>query len=59
MNWRKTEALWAGQWQAGLVPPFPGGLQWGRNGLKVLGVCLGSTDFQEKNCEGIEEKVCA
>ena len=39
------------------MPPLPAGQQWGRNGLKVL-VYLGSTDFQEKNWEGVEENVC-
>ena len=38
---------------------LPGGLEWGKEGLKVLGVFLGTEGFQRKNWEGVREKVCA
>lgn len=40
-------------------PMLPGGLQWGRAGLKYLGVFLGTEEFKKKNWEGLLEKVCA
>ena len=42
-----------------MVPSLPGGLNWGKEGLKVLGVFLGTEQFQLNNWEGIKEKVCA
>ncbi|KAK2897108.1 hypothetical protein Q8A73_013488 [Channa argus] len=59
VNWAKSEALLVGQWRGQQVPSLPGGLQWGKTGLKVLGVYLGSEGFQRKNWEGVREKVCA
>lgn len=38
---------------------LPGGLQWGRAGIKYLGVFLGTEEFKKKNWEGLLEKVCA
>lgn len=32
-------------------------LMWGREGIKVLGVFLGTDKFQKKNCEGAMERV--
>ncbi len=59
VNWAKSEALLVGQWRDQAVPSLPGGLQWGEEGLKVLGVFLGTEGFQAKNWEGVKEKVCA
>ena len=59
VNWAKSEALLVGQWRDQTVPSLPGGLEWGKEGLKVLGVFLGTEGFQNKNWEGVKEKVCA
>ena len=59
VNWAKSEALLVGQWRGKAVPSLPGGLEWGKEGLKVLGVFLGSEGFVKKNWEGVKEKVCA
>lgn len=37
------------------MPSLPGSLEWGKEGLKVLG----TDNFQTKNWEGVKEKVCA
>ena len=37
VNWVKRDALLLGQWQNQAVPSLPGGLVWGKEGLKVLG----------------------
>ena len=37
---------------------LPGGLEWGNEGLKVLGVFLGTGNFQRKTWVGSREKVC-
>ncbi|MCJ8730194.1 hypothetical protein PDJAM_G00181370 [Pangasius djambal] len=58
VNWDKSEALWVGQEPPGGPPGLPGNLKWGRNGLKVLGVFLGTDDFQKQNWEGVVERVC-
>ena len=34
-------------------------MHWGREGIRFLGVFLGSGDFKKKNWEGIVETVCA
>ncbi|KAF1375259.1 hypothetical protein PFLUV_G00237720 [Perca fluviatilis] len=59
VNWAKSEALLVGQWRGKAVPSLPGGLEWGKEGLKVLGVFWGSEGFVKKNWEGVKEKVCA
>ncbi len=59
VNWDKSEALKVGQWREEKIPCLPGGLKWGSNGIKCLGVFLGTQQFQEKNWEGVMEKVCA
>ena len=59
VNWAKCKALQVGQWEGDRRPSLPGGLEWGVNGLKVLGVFLGTSAFREKNWEGLIEKVCA
>ncbi|KAJ3614016.1 hypothetical protein NHX12_017593, partial [Muraenolepis orangiensis] len=48
-----------GRWREQVVPSLPGGLQWETEGLKVLGVFLGTEAFKAKNWEGAKEKVCA
>uniref|UniRef100_A0A3Q3ERM5 Reverse transcriptase domain-containing protein n=1 Tax=Labrus bergylta TaxID=56723 RepID=A0A3Q3ERM5_9LABR len=59
VNWEKSGALLVGEWRDQAVPSLPGGLEWGREGLKVLGVYLGTEGFKSKNWEGVREKVCA
>lgn len=49
VNWAKSEALLVGQWRNQAVPSLPGGLQWEREGLKVLGVFLGTENVQAQN----------
>ena len=56
VNWAKSEALAVGSWSAGL-PKLPGGLMWKRGGFKYLGVYLGDKQTEEKNWEGVVEKV--
>ena len=48
VNWAKSEALLVGQWRSQAVPSLPGGLEWGKEGLKVLGLFLGTEGFQNK-----------
>ncbi|XP_041646439.1 DAB adaptor protein 1a [Cheilinus undulatus] len=56
VNWAKSEALLIGPWRDQAVPSLPGGLKWGKEGLKVLGVFLGIEGFKAKNWEGVKEK---
>ncbi len=48
-----------GRWRDTGPPILPGGLTWGREGIKVLGVFLGKESFKKKNWEGVLEKVVA
>ena len=59
VNWGKSEALLVGRWTENIVPRLPGGLQWGKGGMKFLGVFLGTDEYKNKNWEGLVEKVCA
>ncbi|KAJ3586646.1 hypothetical protein NHX12_013042 [Muraenolepis orangiensis] len=59
VNWAKSSALLLGHWRDQVVPCLPGGLQWEKEGLKMLGVILGTEDFKAKNWEGVKEKVCS
>ncbi len=59
VNWEKSEGLLVGQWADRQTPQLPGNLGWGRQGMKVLGVFLGTEEFQRKNWEGTMERVCA
>ncbi|KAI4900412.1 hypothetical protein NFI96_009713, partial [Prochilodus magdalenae] len=59
VNWGKSEGFLMGSWAGMGAPRLPGGLTWGREGLKVLGVFLGSTAFQQRNWEGMLDKVSA
>ncbi|TWW81732.1 Transposon TX1 uncharacterized 82 kDa protein ORF 1 [Takifugu flavidus] len=58
VNWEKSEALQVGPWAGRDRPRLPGNLSWGRQGLKVLGVFLGTENFEKKNWEGAVEQVC-
>uniref|UniRef100_H3BW47 Reverse transcriptase domain-containing protein n=1 Tax=Tetraodon nigroviridis TaxID=99883 RepID=H3BW47_TETNG len=59
VNWAKSEALLVGQWRGQVVPSLPGGLEWSKDGLKILGVFLGTEKYQLKNWEGVRETVRA
>ena len=56
VNWGKNKALLCGAW-GDMAPLLPGGLQWGCEGLKVLGVYLGSEKWVWKNWEGLSQAV--
>lgn len=57
VNWGKSKALLCGAWGDRAPPLLPGGLQWGCEGLKVLGVYLGSERWVRKNWEGLSQAV--
>lgn len=59
VNWSKCEGLIAGQWKEKQVPKLPENLQWGRTGIKYLGLYLGDENYMQKNWEGLVEKVSA
>ena len=59
VNWGKSQALQVGQWADKVMPKLPGNLSWGKQGMKVLGVFLGSDEFYRKNWEGVMERACA
>ena len=59
VNWHKSEALLIGHWTDRQTPKLPGDLGWGRQGLRVLGVFLGTEEYERKNWDGVLEKVCA
>lgn len=51
VNWQKSEAELVGEcgeWSPGTEPVLPGRLQWGKSGLEVLMVCLGSETFHKQ-----------
>ena len=56
VNWGKSEALAVGRWGSGL-PLLPQQLTWRRDGLKYLGICVGSDQFLLKNWDGMAEKL--
>lgn len=56
VNWTKCETLLVGQWVDG-KPNLPDGLVWGKRGIKYLGVFLGDDVTQQKNWEGVCEKI--
>uniref|UniRef100_A0A8C5D1K3 Reverse transcriptase domain-containing protein n=1 Tax=Gouania willdenowi TaxID=441366 RepID=A0A8C5D1K3_GOUWI len=56
VNWKKSEALAAGEWSDGL-PVLPQGLVWKTEGFKYLGVFLGKEHIVKKNWEGVTEKI--
>lgn len=57
VNWSKSEGFIIGDWQERPPPVLPGGVKWGKEGLKFLGVYLGNETFVKKNWEGMLEKV--
>lgn len=57
VNWGKSKALLCGAWVDRAPPLLPGGLQWGCEGLKLLGVYLGSEKWVRKNWEGLSKAV--
>lgn len=58
VNWDKCESFLVGEWQRQGLSILPGSLQWGKAGLKYLGVFIGTADLQNNNWEGAVEKVC-
>ncbi len=56
VNWEKSDALAIGKWEEGL-PKLPGHMIWKRGGNKYLGVFLGDEVAQQKNWEGVVEKI--
>ncbi|KAK7878010.1 hypothetical protein WMY93_031356, partial [Mugilogobius chulae] len=56
VNWQKCEGLLLGRWEQKTMPMLPAGLSWSTEGLKCLGVYLGSELFQARNWEGLGEK---
>ncbi len=58
VNWDKSEGFIMGNWQEEPPPVLPGGVKWGKEGLKILGVYLGKERYQQKNWEVMIEKVC-
>lgn len=59
VNWEKSEGFIIGWWRDTGPPILPGGLNWGRECIKALGVFLGKENFKKKNWEGVLEKVVA
>lgn len=57
INWRKSEACLVGQWSLGSTLGLPGNLRLEKQGIKVLGVYLGSEDFKRQNWKGVLDKV--
>ncbi len=55
VNWTKSEGFMVGNVQN--LPQLSGGLQWKKDGLKILGIFFGNEQFQRKNWEGLIEKV--
>lgn len=56
-NWVKSGACLVGQQSLGSIPGLPGNLKWGKGGANILGVYLGTEDFQRQNWEGVLDKV--
>lgn len=59
VNWGKSNGCLVGQWEVGGIPNLPGSLSWGRVGMQILGIYLGTEDYQKQNWEGVLEKVGA
>lgn len=59
VNWSKCESLILGEWRHEATPTLPAGLQWSKEGMKCLGVFLGTDQFQNKNWDGLVEKINA
>ncbi len=51
VNWGKCEGFYCGQKVKENPPELPGGVKWSQEGLKCLGVYLGTETFiKKKNC---------
>ncbi len=59
VNWGKCEGFYCGPKVNENPPELPGGVKWSQEGLKCLGVYLGTETFKMKNWEGIVEKMCS
>uniref|UniRef100_A0A3B3WLD2 Reverse transcriptase domain-containing protein n=1 Tax=Poecilia mexicana TaxID=48701 RepID=A0A3B3WLD2_9TELE len=59
VNWEKSSALKVGPWKNNNLPVLPGNIHWVDQGLKFLGVHLGTEAVLTKNWEGVMERVCA
>ena len=57
VNWGKSGACLVGKWSLESIPGLPGNLKWGKGGAEILGVYLGTEDFQRQNWEGVLDKV--
>lgn len=58
VNWEKSEGFILGNWSGGELPVLPGGVKWGKEGLKILGIYLGTDKYIQKNWEGMYDKMC-
>lgn len=56
VNCEKSDALAIGKWEE-VLPKLPGQMRWKRGVFKYLGVFLGDEVAQQKNWEGIVEKI--
>ena len=57
VNWKKCSSLLIGDWQDSTPPVLPQRCAWNLEGLKFLGVYLGTFGYMNKNWEGVEEKI--
>lgn len=58
MNWDKSEPLLLNQWRGMTVPNLPGGLEWGREGLRGCCFFKAQSDMREKKLGSERESVC-
>lgn len=62
LNWSKTEAFWCTEKEEcchiNVKPVIPGNVRWEKEGFKFLGIFLGSEEYQRKNWEGVNDKIC-
>jgi len=58
VNWEKSKGFILGNWSEEEPPVLPGGVKWGKEGLKILGIYLGSDNYIKKNWEGMYDKMC-
>ena len=50
INWSKCKALWIGHTPAVGLPHLPRNLQWEKEGIRYLGVYIGTPAFMAKKC---------
>lgn len=58
VNWEKSEGFILGNWCREEQPVLPGGVKWGKEGLQILGIYLGTDKYIQKNWEGMHDKMC-